>query len=77
MLEKEIIIFIHALAAVTGMGTAIFLQIHAGLNLIHEVRARDQRLYAVGHRVIMLSLGMLIFSGLSFLIYPLPMKVPY
>ncbi|MDP4840220.1 MAG: hypothetical protein NWR43_01380 [Alphaproteobacteria bacterium] len=69
MLEKEIIIFIHALAAVTGMGTAIFLQIHAGLNLTREVRARDQRLYAVGHRVIMLSLGVLILSGLAFLIY--------
>jgi len=69
VLEKEVIIFIHALAAVTGMGTAIFLQIHAGLNLTREVRARDQRLYAVGHRVIMLSLGALILSGLAFLIY--------
>lgn len=68
-MEKELIVFIHALAAVSGMGTAIFLQIHATLDLVHEVRTRDQKIYEVGHKVIMISLGILVLSGLGFLIY--------
>lgn len=68
-MEKEFIIFIHALAAVSGMGTAIFLQIHATFDLIHEVRIRDQKIYDIGHKVIMVSLGFLILSGLGFLLY--------
>tara|TARA_R110002095_G_scaffold216227_1_gene212590 strand:- start:100 stop:252 length:153 start_codon:yes stop_codon:yes gene_type:complete len=43
MLIKESIIFLHSLAAVTGMGAAIFLQVHASLELIKEVRIRDQK----------------------------------
>ena len=66
---KEFIVFIHALATVSGMGTAIFLQIHAALYLVHEVRIRDQKIYEIGHKVIMISLGILVLSGLGFLIY--------
>lgn len=69
MLEKEFIIFFHALAAVAGMGTAIFLQMHGALNLVQEVRVRDQKIYAMGHRLIMVSVSVLILSGLGFLIY--------
>jgi len=50
-MEKELIIFLHALAAVSGMGTAVFLQIHATLDLVHEVRIRDQKIYAIGHKI--------------------------